>query len=256
MPKGFRFTAFFALVIFGAFAAGPVHGADDLGPDGRLCRLQTERQGRLARLPKDLLTAVSLVESGRWDAGRQAKVAWPWTVTANGEGKFFPTKEAAVAEVRRLRAHGVRSIDVGCMQINLFYHPNAFPDLQTAFDPAANVAYAVEFLTALHGETGSWTAAATRYHSATPVHARRYQARVLEEWRALKTHRSPRQPSTVALAQSVESQDRERRAALAEQRRKEAEARAFAEAWRAERLAAYRRAKNGKDRESRTADAS
>ncbi|MFA7430008.1 MAG: hypothetical protein WCZ23_07615, partial [Rhodospirillaceae bacterium] len=151
-----RGAAFLLVLVLVAILAPGSHGlaapAQGLGPDGALCRAQTERQGRLAGMPAHMLTALSHVESGRWDSGRQEKVAWPWTINAAGEGKIFPNKAEAVAEVRRLQAKGVRSIDVGCMQINLFYHGKAFPDLDTAFDPASNVAYAIEFLTNLKTE--------------------------------------------------------------------------------------------------------
>lgn len=245
-----------------ALSAAPGHAApaQDLGADGGLCRAQTERQGRLAGMPAHMLTALSHVESGRWDAGRQEKVAWPWTINAAGEGKIFPNKAAAVAEVRRLQAKGVRSIDVGCMQINLFYHGKAFPNLETAFDPAANVAYAIEFLTNLKAETGSWNAAAVRYHSATPEYANRYRAKLREEWTDLAASgRPPGETTTAALgpseapartvtlsqelAQARAQQAADRAARLAETTRERAAAREFAEAWRAERLAAYRRAK-------------
>ena len=48
--------------------------------------------------------------------------------------------------VRKLQRRGVRNIDVGCMQVNLRYHPKAFKSLGQAFDPRANAAYAAGFL--------------------------------------------------------------------------------------------------------------
>ncbi|MFA7430955.1 MAG: transglycosylase SLT domain-containing protein, partial [Rhodospirillaceae bacterium] len=160
------------------------------------------------------------------------------------------------------QAKGVRSIDVGCMQINLFYHGKAFPDLETAFDPASNVAYAIEFLTNLKTETGSWNAAAVSYHSKTPEYANRYRAKLREEWTDLASDGRPPRDTAAAetttasatprattlsreLAQARAEQAAERAARLAETARQQAAAREFAEAWRAERLAAYRRAKNG-----------
>ena len=68
---------------------------------------------------------------------------------------FFPTREAAIAEVRQLRADGMRLIDVGCMQINLHHHPNAFASLEEAFDPLSNARYAAQFLTELRSATGT-----------------------------------------------------------------------------------------------------
>lgn len=134
-------------------------------------------------IPAKLLTAISYAESGRWDADGEATIAWPWTVTAEGKGHFLPSRAAAIARVRALHARGVRNIDVGCMQINLHYHPDAFDDLPSAFDPATNAAYAGRFLAALKRETGSWTAATARYHSATRKYAVPYRARVMKLWR-------------------------------------------------------------------------
>lgn len=168
-----------------AAANAPATPEGGLGPDGILCRRETERQERQAGLPRNLLTALSHVESGRWDDAREAKVAWPWTVMAEGRGRYFRTKAEAIAEVRGLQAKGVKNIDVGCMQINLMYHGDAFESLEDAFDPASNVGYAVEFLTNLYEETGAWTRAATRYHSATEVHAVRYSGVLAKEWTRL-----------------------------------------------------------------------
>ncbi|HJO71542.1 MAG: hypothetical protein QF450_07035 [Rhodospirillales bacterium] len=62
--------------------------------------------------------------------------------------------------MRRLSARGVRNIDVGCMQVNLLYHKDAFATLEEAFEPASNAAYAARFLKDLYATSGSWSAAA------------------------------------------------------------------------------------------------
>ncbi|MEY8882549.1 hypothetical protein [Donghicola sp. XS_ASV15] len=46
-------------------------------------------------------------------------------------------------------AGGTTSIDVGCMQVNYRWHGEGFSSLEDMFDPAANTAYAAEFLTRL-----------------------------------------------------------------------------------------------------------
>lgn len=154
-------------------------------PDGILCARATARMEQAGYVPPQLLTAISHVESGRWDPILKAKIAWPWTVNANGVGRFFPTKQDAIAEVLRLQQQGVVLIDVGCMQINLHFHAGAFPNLETAFDPNANVTYAVSFLRDLAVSTGSWMRAAARYHSATPDLASIYHAKVVAELREM-----------------------------------------------------------------------
>src|SRR5574338_65562 len=79
------------------------------------CSNAAAQAERSERLPPRLMQAISLAESGRWDDDRRANIAWPWTINVGGQGRYFDTKEQAVAEVERLRARGVRSIDVGCM---------------------------------------------------------------------------------------------------------------------------------------------
>lgn len=124
-------------------------------------------------IPTGLLQAISKVESGRR----------PWTVNAEGKGYHFPTKEAAIAAVRALQLKGIKSIDVGCMQVNLYYHPYAFKNLSEAFDPEKNVKYAAVFLTRLKSEHASWDTAVSRYHSANPVHHIPYRKNVIAVWR-------------------------------------------------------------------------
>ena len=147
------------------------------------CAQATAARERAATIPRHLLRAISLAESGRWDDARQANIAWPWTVTARGEGRYLPSKAAAVRHVRRLRSEGVRNIDVGCMQVNLLYHADAFASLEQALDPATNVAYAAEFLKDQFAATGSWVRAAANYHSTTPEKGRAYREKVVRLWR-------------------------------------------------------------------------
>ena len=173
-----------ALIALAAVVATPADASPSPfgGDPGRLCADAIARQERSGVTPRHLLTAIALNESGRKDPVTGARVAWPWAVMAEGRGRYLPTKAAAIAEVRGLQANGVRNIDVGCMQINLFYHPDAFRSLEEAFDPATNVAYAADYLRELFYEKGSWQEAAGRYHSATPEHKIPYQNRVVALW--------------------------------------------------------------------------
>ncbi len=93
---------------------------------------------------------------------------WPWTINVEGEGHIYNSKAEVIAAVRGYQAHGVRSIDVGCMQVNLMYHPDAFASLDQAYDPAANAVYAAHFLNELYATTHNWQQATALYHSATP----------------------------------------------------------------------------------------
>ncbi len=161
----------------------PPAKARDAQDSWGLCAGQAAHAEALLEIPAHLLKAIGRVESGRWHQAESANSAWPWTVMAEGRGRYLPSKEAAVAEVKALRARGVKNIDVGCMQINLMHHPNAFDDLEQAFDPAFNTAYAAVFLVKLRAEARSWTRAIGLYHSRTPILSNKYRRKVLKAWR-------------------------------------------------------------------------
>lgn len=166
-----------------AVAAFPAHAVPTVANEG-LCAAEAAVQERLYGIPTALLHSISIVESGRYDSQHKAVIAWPWTVMAEGQGRYLPSKAEAIAEVKRLKARGVQNIDVGCMQVNLRHHPNAFANLDEAFDPAANVAYAARFLKGLFGATNHWPTAASYYHSQTPHLAAAYRERLMKVWNA------------------------------------------------------------------------
>jgi hypothetical protein len=132
------------------------------------------------RIPDEFLAAIARVESGRPVDGKV--VSWPWTINAEGAGSFFATKDDAIAAVQALQARGVKSIDVGCMQVNLQQHPEAFRSLDQAFDPATNAEFAAGLLVSLFNQAGSWPLAAAAYHSQTPTLGAAYQRQVLAAW--------------------------------------------------------------------------
>ncbi|HLJ06885.1 MAG TPA: lytic transglycosylase domain-containing protein [Acetobacteraceae bacterium] len=149
---------------------------------GLFCRSAIAAAERGNGIPGALLAAIGRVESGRRDPVSGVWHPWPWTVDAEGEGSFYDSKAAAVAAVRAMQARGMQSIDVGCMQVNLMHHPDAFASLDLAFDPQVNAAYAARFLKELFGQTGDWAKAAALYHSATPELGADYQRKVLAVW--------------------------------------------------------------------------
>lgn len=151
---------------------------------GQLCRAAIAQAEREQGLPPRLLAAIGLVESGRRDPRTGETHPWPWAINAEGRGSFFPDKAAAIAAVRALQAEGLRSIDIGCLQINLRHHPQAFASLEEAFEPLANARYGARFLAELQAARGDWLQAAGSYHSQTPGLAEPYRARVAAAWQA------------------------------------------------------------------------
>jgi Transglycosylase SLT domain len=146
-------------------------------------------------IPRGLLAAIAQVESGRRNPTTGAATPWPWTINAEGKGYIFETAADALAEVEALQTRGVRSIDVGCLQVNLMHHPNAFPTLDAAFDPGSNADYAGRFLGELFSQTGDWSRAAAAYHSSTPDIGAEYQRKVFAVWTKGGTQESGPAPS-------------------------------------------------------------
>lgn len=164
-----------ALVALGLALHAPTVEASQAA---RSCLDAVRAAERRAAIPSGLLLAVAVNESGRWDRDEKRTLPWPWTVNNGGNGRHFETKEEAIRWVEELRGMGRTNIDVGCMQINLHHHPEAFPDLEAAFDPVRNVAYGAKFLGDLRDATGSWPEAVGRYHSADADRGRNYRERV------------------------------------------------------------------------------
>ena len=130
-------------------------------------------------IPKDLLKAISIQESSR---------PWAWTVAVNGKGYFFKTKKEAVDYVRTA-IKTERNIDIGCMQINMIHHKNAFRSFEEAFTPENNIRYAARFLRSLYEMANSWEIAVERYHSANVEFNQPYKKRVFSIWALLRDQR-------------------------------------------------------------------
>ena len=121
-------------------------------------------------IPDNILLGIGLQEAGT-RANKQLTV-WPWAINAEGKGRLHNTKAIAIVWVARQLDGGMRSIDIGCMQINLRWHPNAFTSLAEGFDPKVNVDYAARLLITHYKETGNWRKAAHRHKPQQECHAR------------------------------------------------------------------------------------
>ena len=131
-------------------------------------------------IPTGFLLAIGRVESGRLNPQNGSVQPWPWTIDIDAKGTFFDSRSDAVAFVETAQQAGIQSIDVGCMQVNLLQHPDAFATLDDAFDPVINANYAARFLVDLEHEAGDWVTAAGLYHSRTEALAAPYRTR----WRS------------------------------------------------------------------------
>ncbi|HQT47773.1 MAG TPA: transglycosylase SLT domain-containing protein [Acidocella sp.] len=154
-------------------------------PDATACAMAGRAAEQAQGVPQGLLVSIGMVESGRADPLSGHVTPWPWTVNADGHGQYFASKEDAEAFVRLARSSGAHDVDVGCFQVSLESHPEAFATLGEAFDPADNANYAARYLTQLKGMTGTWNTAIADYHSSTPQLGLPYQRQVLAAWRGL-----------------------------------------------------------------------
>ena len=150
--------------------------------DGRAavgCEAALRQAAARYGVPNDLLVALGRVESG----------LHPYAVNAGGRPFIGADAASAMAFVERARRDGIDLIDVGCGQINLYWHPDAFESLEAAFDSTRNADYAARFLAELHARHGNWPAAVAHYHSSRPSAQSRYlgqiSARLKPEDRAL-----------------------------------------------------------------------
>lgn len=147
-------------------------GAVSAGAD---CDAAIRQAAAAYGVPEVLALAIGQVESG----------GHPWAVNAALTGRRFATPLEAKTYVAEERRQGVGTIDVGCLQVSLYWHPDAFETLDEAFDPARNAAEGLKRVAALRRSTGSWTDAVARYHGGPPDEQAEYVCRVLSAYRRL-----------------------------------------------------------------------
>jgi hypothetical protein len=169
-------------------AHDPAHAQRPSEDATQACGAAASRAEREWRLPTGLLAAIGIIESGRRAPNGIVPTIWPWTINAGGRGFYHPSKAAAVDMVRGLQRIGVSIIDVGCFQVDLFYHPYAFASLEEAFDPDANARAAARILSLGRlGSTG-WDGAIAAYHSASPLLGVVYLQKVRAIWPWVRAH--------------------------------------------------------------------
>jgi len=247
MPFARSFTTLIAVVavLTAAQVAMPTARAAPAAPvtpeAHGLCVAATRQAEIDHHLPPHLLAAISLTETGRWSTAHKASFAWPWTVMAEGVGRYLPSRQAAIAEVRRLKARGITNIDVGCLQINLYYHGDAFESLEEAFDPDANAQYAAAFLADLNQSARSWTTAVRHYHSRDETRGAYYQNKVYDIWYGQRDHLIASVAGGRFVHGAVSSQRNRERAEADEARRKAADLHRVRAAARAANVAFLRK---------------
>lgn len=153
-----------------------------LVPAGPMRASTCEEAARAAEirhgLPSGLLTAIGRVESG--GAG-----GWNWSVNPNDgtPSQRFGSSDAVENYVQNLLSSGRRLLDLGCFQIDLSYHPEAFARWQDAFDTDMNAEASARILLQLHARLTDWNQVIALYHSADPARGQSYLRSVLGSWK-------------------------------------------------------------------------
>ncbi|MDX1923924.1 MAG: lytic transglycosylase domain-containing protein, partial [Rickettsiaceae bacterium] len=173
------YLLFYTSIIYTEIALASGSG-DTLTPKSLLsesakCMVHFKKYEKRYDIPVDLLHSIALQESGRYNAKLEKKIPWPWTVNVEGKGYYFDSKRQAVEFVKSEMKKGKKSIDLGCMQINILYHGDEFDSVEQAIDPKFNVEYGAYFLKEKYEQYGTWKKAIANYHSADPARGANYQ---------------------------------------------------------------------------------
>lgn len=172
-----------------------------------LCQKQIARAEKSNNIPPGLLSAISIIESGKKAKGHDDLVAWPWALNVAGKPEYYKTKTDAVKSLNKHLESGKLNVDVGCMQINYRHHGVEFRSPSYMMDPRRNVDYAAKFLLELRKQHGSWTKAVGHYHSGTPKHQNPYRHKVYQKWQKVRHNlkKDQKKPSLLMADMSEQS---------------------------------------------------
>ncbi|AQT46678.1 transglycosylase SLT domain-containing protein [Bartonella choladocola] len=126
---------------------------------GNACEGEMIEASKRYDIPLGILYAVGLTETGNKDSLQ------PYALNIDGKAVFAQNESQALRIFYEAKRRGAKLIDVGCMQINHYYHGERFPSVAAMFQPHLNVDYAARFLKELRQREGSWTMAVARYHA-------------------------------------------------------------------------------------------
>ena len=137
-------------------------------------------------IPSTLFYAVALAESGKRIDGPRTFRPWPWTLNVHGDGRFYPSRRAAIAALKEALGSGRSSVDIGLMQVNWRYHSAALGHAEGALDPYRNLNVGATILAACYQSRNDWWAAVGCYHAPNDAErAMRYRQRVRGIWTSL-----------------------------------------------------------------------
>lgn len=128
-----------------------------------------------------LLYAVALTESKRVDKNGKSMRPWPWSANIRGKGYFFDSREEAEKVVTEHLSRGVKNIDIGPLQVNVFWHGDKVKNPLDLFDLETSINVAADILSvAINSSPEDIAVGVGRYHNWKDKDlARKYGSQVL-----------------------------------------------------------------------------
>jgi hypothetical protein len=114
-------------------------------------------------VPSEVLYAIAMQESGTKVRGRT--IPWPWTLNVAGIGYRFATRSDACRVLQiAIVSVGPARVDVGLGQTNMRANGHRYTEPCEGLDPHKNLRVTAQILAEQKTRSGSWIAAAGRYH--------------------------------------------------------------------------------------------
>jgi len=167
-------TRLLLLALLSIWSSAAVAGTPR-GPAAGVCEREIARAAERYDVPIPILYAVGLTETG-YKGSLQ-----PYALNIEGKDYVATDLRDGLRAFREAQARGARLIDIGCMQMNHYWHGKEFNSLEEMFDPRRNVERAAAFLKELRQREGNWTTAVARYNASPKNTAagHRYTCRVI-----------------------------------------------------------------------------
>jgi hypothetical protein len=143
--------------------------------DAKLCERFLPSASKKEGVPLGVLYAVGLTETGVKGS------LHPFALNVEGKTVITHSAEEALTVFAEARKQGKKLIDLGCMQVNHYYHGKRFASAAEMLEPQKNIIYAARLLKTLHDQHGNWAAAVALYHASPrkPKEQHRYICSVI-----------------------------------------------------------------------------
>lgn len=136
--------------------------------------------GKSVGLDPELIYAVAMAESKK-RVGTASVSPWPWALNIAGKGSYYATLDEARAALDEALSLGIKSIDVGPMQINLRWNGHRVQNPADLFDLATSARVGAEILSeAIASNPTDLVIGVGRYHNWDDALARPYGTKVLK----------------------------------------------------------------------------